>query len=224
MSEYWVATPKRYCDFCKCYISDDKTVVQVHEQGKRHKENVAKRLADTAKKGSKMHAERTAYDEQMAAIERAALKAIAKDGSAIGLQDQREYGRIMKRQDEERALAQLNQPESSESSYAEVNPYANIKTPDETKGVAGGWVTVSVREVPLKEEKTEAEGVDLKPDVEDIPLPPPVKVKKSRFGVKEVTLDEGESSVDVKDSDVKKAFGSFKRKANRGNMRQRTDD
>lgn len=120
MSEYWVATPKRYCDACKCYISDDKTVIQVHEavrisislrsavrpegsflcefptlvdvnirdclhfQGKRHKENVAKRLEATAKKGAERHAEQTAYDKQMAAIENAALEAMKKDGCSMG--------------------------------------------------------------------------------------------------------------------------------------------
>jgi len=226
MSEYWVSTAKRYCDACKCYISDDKTVIQVHEQGKRHKENVAKRLAATAKKGAEIHAEQTAYDEQMAAIEKAALEAIKKDGSSIGEQDKRDFNRIMKRRDEERAQAALSLPASScesteASSYAYPSPYENIKTPDETKGIAGGWVTVSVTDVSLKEEKTE---VEKEPTVEDIPLPPPVKIKKSKFGVKEVTLDPSESSADVDESDVKKAFGGFKRKANRGNMRQRTDD
>ena len=144
--------------------------------------------------------------------------------------------------------------EIEEVAPAPVNPYEHIRTPDETKGVAGGWTTVSVRDVPLETKvnierslrvrpdssrsiprlvpylrtfwisQTLEDEVQGEPSLEDIPLPPPTKFKRSKFGVKEVTLGPSESSDDVDESDVKKAFGGFKRKANRGNMRQRTDD
>lgn len=73
-----------------------------------------------------------------------------------GEQDKRDFNRIMKRREEERAQAALNLPDTSESTVAPPaaipSPYEHIKTPDETKGIAGGWVTVSVREVPPEEE------------------------------------------------------------------------
>ena len=88
----------------------------------------------------------------------------------------------------------------------------------------GKIITIRVGDTPSYANFQVREKVDAEANVEDIPLPPPAKTKKSKFGLKEVTLDPSESSSDVNESDVKKAFGGFKRKANRGNMRQRSDD
>lgn len=60
--------------------------------------------------------------------------------------------------------------------------------------------------------------------VEEIPLPPPEKRK--RFGEKVVTLsafDDDRNNIASGDGPLKVEFG-FKRKVNRGNMRQRTTD
>lgn len=50
-SEYWKSNPRKFCDFCKCWIADNKPSVEFHERGKRHKENVQIRLAEMGKKG-----------------------------------------------------------------------------------------------------------------------------------------------------------------------------
>lgn len=53
-------------------------------QGKRHKENVAKRVETIAKRGAEEYAKNSAYEKEMAKIEAAALAAVAKDGVALG--------------------------------------------------------------------------------------------------------------------------------------------
>lgn len=50
-----------------------------HEGGKRHKENVAKKLSDIARKSQKDEKERKKMDQHMRQMEDAALKAYAQD-------------------------------------------------------------------------------------------------------------------------------------------------
>ncbi|OQR77782.1 hypothetical protein BIW11_00393 [Tropilaelaps mercedesae] len=108
-------------------------------------------------------------------------------------------------------------------------PLASVRlnTPDETQGVAGAWLTVAVRDIPLKKEEN-ASDLEGKASVavDEIPLPPPDKRK--RFGEKIVSLsgldnDDADSSRTTRDR-VSKVEFEFKRKVNRGNMRQRTAD
>ncbi|KAK2715862.1 WW domain-binding protein 4-like isoform X2 [Artemia franciscana] len=79
MSEYWKSTPKKFCDFCKCWIADNKASVQFHESGKNHKENVTKKITDLRKKGIKEKQEKDEFDEEMRRIEEAALEAYQSD-------------------------------------------------------------------------------------------------------------------------------------------------
>ncbi|XP_005093401.1 WW domain-binding protein 4 [Aplysia californica] len=79
MSEYWKSVPRKFCEFCKCWITDNKPSVEFHERGKRHQENVQLRLKEVRKKSLKDSAEQEEMDKAMEKMEKAALEAFKKD-------------------------------------------------------------------------------------------------------------------------------------------------
>ncbi|XP_033106004.1 WW domain-binding protein 4-like [Anneissia japonica] len=79
MATFWKSQPKKFCDFCKCWIADNKASVDFHERGKKHKENVEKRIDELRKKGLQRYKEEESAKSSLAAIEAAALKAFEKD-------------------------------------------------------------------------------------------------------------------------------------------------
>ncbi|XP_022653002.1 uncharacterized protein LOC111246895 [Varroa destructor] len=229
MSEYWVSTGKRFCDACKCYIADNKASIQNHEQGKRHKENVAKRVETIAKRGAEEYAKNSAYEKEMAKIEAAALAAVAKDGVALGEQDRKQYRELVSRRGEsaykscyETATSKVKSDRRTNSTRKPPFAPADIKTPDETKGVPSAWVTVAVRD-NFSRTEDDVFSEHRKPvEVNNIPLPPPEKRK--RFGEKIVTLSRLEDDDgDATGTSTNIGF-EFKRKFNRSNLRQRNMD
>lgn len=79
MSEYWKSNPRKFCDFCKCWIADNKPSVEFHERGKRHKENVDKRIAEMSRKGQEDWENKQAEGEFFKQMEANALKAYKSD-------------------------------------------------------------------------------------------------------------------------------------------------
>ncbi|XP_055300146.1 WW domain-binding protein 4 isoform X1 [Sitodiplosis mosellana] len=79
MTDYWKSNERKYCEYCSCWIADNKASIQFHEGGKKHKLNVAKKLQDIGKKSQKEERERQKVDIQMRQMEEAALKAYAQD-------------------------------------------------------------------------------------------------------------------------------------------------
>lgn len=79
MSEYWKSNPRKFCDFCKCWIADNKPSIEFHERGKRHKENVQKRLEEIGKKGKEDYENKLKEGDYMKEMEEAALRAYKKD-------------------------------------------------------------------------------------------------------------------------------------------------
>lgn len=79
MADYWKSQARKFCDFCKCWIADNKPSIQFHETGKRHKENVAQKLAMLTKRSVKEKKESLKVDEEMRKMEEAAMKAYLKD-------------------------------------------------------------------------------------------------------------------------------------------------
>lgn len=79
MAEYWKSQPRKLCEFCKCWITDNKASVEFHERGKKHKENVQKRIVEVQKKGKETCQAQKQLKMDLAAIEAAALKAYEKD-------------------------------------------------------------------------------------------------------------------------------------------------
>lgn len=52
-ADYWKSQGRKFCDFCKCWIADNKPSIDFHEGGKKHKENVSKRLKEIHKNSAK---------------------------------------------------------------------------------------------------------------------------------------------------------------------------
>lgn len=79
MADYWKSLPRKFCDFCKCWITDNKPSVEFHEKGKRHQENVEKKIGELRKKGQKDYEEKKKMDSDLRKMNEAALKAYQKD-------------------------------------------------------------------------------------------------------------------------------------------------
>lgn len=79
MADYWKSQDRKFCEFCKCWIADNKPSIGFHEGGKRHKENVAKKLKEMTKKSNKDLKDKAKLKDDMKKMEEAALKAYMKD-------------------------------------------------------------------------------------------------------------------------------------------------
>ncbi|RUS78720.1 hypothetical protein EGW08_013507 [Elysia chlorotica] len=79
MSEYWKSVPRKFCDFCKCWITDNRPSVEFHERGKRHKENVELKLKEVRKKSLQQSRDDEQMKAQMDKMEKAALEAFKRD-------------------------------------------------------------------------------------------------------------------------------------------------
>lgn len=79
MADYWKSLPRKFCEFCKCWITDNKPSVEFHEKGKRHQENVEKKISELRKKGQKDFEEKKKMDSDLRKMNEAALQAYQKD-------------------------------------------------------------------------------------------------------------------------------------------------
>uniref|UniRef100_A0A8C3YBI5 WW domain-binding protein 4 n=1 Tax=Catagonus wagneri TaxID=51154 RepID=A0A8C3YBI5_9CETA len=88
MADYWKSQPKKFCDYCKCWIADNRPSVEFHERGKNHKENVAKRISEIKQKSLDKAKEEEKASKEFAAMEAAALKAYQEDLKRLGLESE----------------------------------------------------------------------------------------------------------------------------------------
>ncbi|XP_046554264.1 WW domain-binding protein 4-like [Haliotis rubra] len=79
MATYWKSVPRKFCDFCKCWITDNKPSVDFHEKGKRHQENVKKRIEEVKKKSIEKAQREEEMESDLQKMEKAALEAFRKD-------------------------------------------------------------------------------------------------------------------------------------------------
>ncbi|XP_010590877.1 WW domain-binding protein 4 isoform X2 [Loxodonta africana] len=86
MADYWKSQPKKFCDYCKCWIADNRPSVEFHERGKTHIENVAKRISEIKQKSLDKAKEEEKASKEFAAMEAAALKAYQEDLKRLGLE------------------------------------------------------------------------------------------------------------------------------------------
>uniref|UniRef100_V9KX45 WW domain-binding protein 4 n=1 Tax=Callorhinchus milii TaxID=7868 RepID=V9KX45_CALMI len=84
MADYWKSQPKKFCDYCKCWIADNKPSVEFHERGKNHKENVTRRIDEIKKKSMEKAKEEERASKEFAAMEAAAMKAYQEDLKQLG--------------------------------------------------------------------------------------------------------------------------------------------
>ncbi|XP_058464221.1 WW domain-binding protein 4 isoform X2 [Malaya genurostris] len=82
MADYWKSNDRKYCDFCHCWIADNKPSIQFHESGRRHQQNVQKRLSDITRNSCKQQKEQTKIDAEMKKMNDAAMKAYMQDITA----------------------------------------------------------------------------------------------------------------------------------------------
>ncbi|XP_010844459.1 PREDICTED: WW domain-binding protein 4 [Bison bison bison] len=88
MADYWKSQPKKFCDYCKCWIADNRPSIEFHERGKNHKENVAKRISEIKQKSLEKAKEEEKASKEFAAMEAAALKAYQEDLKRLGLESE----------------------------------------------------------------------------------------------------------------------------------------
>ncbi|KAM9192455.1 WW domain-binding protein 4 isoform 2-T2 [Dugong dugon] len=86
MADYWKSQPKKFCDYCKCWIADNRPSIEFHERGKTHIENVAKRISEIKQKSLDKAKEEEKASKEFAAMEAAALKAYQEDLKRLGLE------------------------------------------------------------------------------------------------------------------------------------------
>ncbi|KAL6268736.1 hypothetical protein P5V15_001863 [Pogonomyrmex californicus] len=78
-AEYWKSQGRKFCDFCKCWIADNKPSIDFHEGGKKHKENVSKRLKEIHKNSAKQAKQNKKLEDDIKKMENAAMAAYLKD-------------------------------------------------------------------------------------------------------------------------------------------------
>ncbi|XP_037552478.1 WW domain-binding protein 4 [Nematolebias whitei] len=79
MADYWKSQPRKFCQYCKCWIADNKPSIEFHERGKNHKENVTAKISEIKKKSIDKAKQEARMSKQFAAMEEAALKAYEED-------------------------------------------------------------------------------------------------------------------------------------------------
>jgi len=79
MADYWKSQPKKFCQYCKCWIADNKPSVEFHERGKNHKQNVADKIEEIKKKSIDKAKKDDKQSKEFAAMEEAAMRAYEED-------------------------------------------------------------------------------------------------------------------------------------------------
>ncbi|KAK0181500.1 hypothetical protein PV327_003779 [Microctonus hyperodae] len=87
MADYWKSQDRKFCDFCKCWIADNKPSIEFHEGGKKHKENVAKRLKEMHRNSAKSAKMNKKFEKSIETMEKAAMAAYKKDVEENSLLD-----------------------------------------------------------------------------------------------------------------------------------------
>lgn len=72
-ADYWKSQGRKFCDFCKCWIADNKPSIDFHEGGKKHKENVSKRLKEIHKNSTKQAKQNKKFENDLKKMENVCL-------------------------------------------------------------------------------------------------------------------------------------------------------
>ncbi|XP_036426396.1 WW domain-binding protein 4 isoform X2 [Colossoma macropomum] len=79
MADYWKSQPRKFCQYCKCWIADNKPSIEFHERGKNHKQNVVAKIDEIKKKSIEKAKKEEKMSKEFAAMEEAAMKAYQED-------------------------------------------------------------------------------------------------------------------------------------------------
>lgn len=75
-ADYWKSQGRKFCDFCKCWIADNKPSIDFHEGGKKHKENVSKRLKEIHKNSTKQAKQNKKLEDDIKKMETVSIRHI----------------------------------------------------------------------------------------------------------------------------------------------------
>ncbi|CAG8451523.1 3094_t:CDS:2, partial [Diversispora eburnea] len=78
-ADYWVSQKKHWCQYCRIYIADNKPSRSMHEQGKKHKDNMEKFLRNIYRKEEADKKEQDKVKQELKRIEQAAMKQYKRD-------------------------------------------------------------------------------------------------------------------------------------------------
>ncbi|MCI4375111.1 hypothetical protein PGIGA_G00105510 [Pangasianodon gigas] len=78
-ADYWKSQPKKFCQYCKCWIADNKPSIEFHERGKNHKQNVEAKIEEIKKNSTDKAKKVEKMSKEFAAMEEAAMKAYKED-------------------------------------------------------------------------------------------------------------------------------------------------
>ncbi|KAL8189830.1 UNVERIFIED_CONTAM: hypothetical protein K2H54_009152 [Gekko kuhli] len=125
-ADYWKSQPKKFCDYCKCWIADNKPSIEFHERGKNHKENVAKKISEIKKKSLEKAKQEEKMSKEFAAMEEAAMKAYQEDLKRLGAKADSVSPVPPKKQEEKREKKEKRKREA--------------KAPETSSGATKEWV------------------------------------------------------------------------------------
>ncbi|XP_065355916.1 WW domain-binding protein 4 [Calliphora vicina] len=140
MADYWKSNERKYCDFCKCWISDNKASISFHENGKRHKLNVAKRITDISRNSEKSEQEKRKMDAEIRKMEDAAMRSYAHDIHSRGDLTARSINAVMTAGVRPSTSAGTSSVESN--TFRQVDPMRLAGNSDEEGGEVGPRVGI----------------------------------------------------------------------------------
>ncbi|XP_072370495.1 WW domain-binding protein 4 isoform X2 [Scyliorhinus torazame] len=140
MADYWKSQPKKFCDYCKCWIADNKPSVEFHERGKNHQENVTRKISEIKKKSLEKAKDEERRAKEFAEMENAAMKAYQEDLKRLGVNVSASSSSSTT--EKKPASSSTTEKKPASSSTTEKKPA--VKAPDEQRttkpNIANIWV------------------------------------------------------------------------------------
>uniref|UniRef100_A0A3Q3N9E2 WW domain-binding protein 4-like n=1 Tax=Labrus bergylta TaxID=56723 RepID=A0A3Q3N9E2_9LABR len=134
MADYWKSQPRKFCQYCKCWIADNKPSVEFHERGKNHKENVAAKISEIKKKSLDKAKQDEKNSKQFAAMEEAAMKAYQEDLKRMEMEAPPPQAKPKKQQKKEKS------DDGHTYYYNSVTGESRWETPEGFQGHSGTWM------------------------------------------------------------------------------------
>ncbi|XP_014672481.1 PREDICTED: WW domain-binding protein 4-like isoform X1 [Priapulus caudatus] len=205
MTEYWISTPRKFCEFCKCWITDNKPSVDFHERGKRHQENVKIKISEVRKKGQEVYEAKKQEENDIATMEAAALAAVQNDisndpslAAAYGMKLNKET--VAEKDDDLRTNIQVETAKKCENTGKAVD-LSDWQEAQTSEGYTYYW-NEKTRETKWELPTTEA--ADSKKEVK------PAKPVSTKRRKKEAKRESGSSTSSKGKSTVKKGpYGAW---------------
>lgn len=90
--QFWKSNPNYYCEYCKVWMADNPQVRAIHDNGVKHKANVAKKVADIQRKSVQEQHAKEATARAMASISKTAQQKYEQDKAEEEAHRQKQLG------------------------------------------------------------------------------------------------------------------------------------